>query len=153
MNARKCQRGFTLVEVMVALFIVALALPALMFQLGTQLDSVQNLQSRTVAGWVAQNQLALLQLNASQGQLAAPGYSRGESELAGVQWQWQMNVETTPVPGLLRHTIDVASALAPTDTLTSLTAYLVAGQTRDNSASGVSASGGFASDGFAGDAP
>jgi len=137
MNAGKSHRGFTLVEVMVALFIVALALPALMFQLGTQLDSVQNLQSRTVAAWVAQNQLALLQLRAGQGQLAVPGYSRGEAELAGTQWQWQMNIETTPVPGLLRHTIDVASALAPSDTLMSLTAYLVAGQPVDSSAGGL----------------
>jgi general secretion pathway protein I len=116
--------GFTLIEVMVALLIVAVALPALMFQLGTQLDSAGDLEARTVAGWVAQEELALRQLQASLGQVGGAGYTQGESEMANRNWLWQLTLEQTPVPGLVRHTIDVASASEPSVTLSSFTVYL-----------------------------
>ena len=116
--------GFTLIEVMVALLIVAVALPALMFQLGTQLDSTGNLEARTIAGWVAQEELALRQLQASRGQVGGAGYTQGEAEMADRSWLWQLTLEPTAVPGLIRHTIDVASAEEPSVTLSSFTVYL-----------------------------
>lgn len=109
-------RGFTLVEVMVALFIVALALPALMFQIGSQLNTVSELRDRTVASWVAQNQLALLDLS----MLTA---SRGQIEMSGQQWLWQINAEPTAVPGLQRYTIEVVLEQRPGDTLSRLVSY------------------------------
>jgi len=116
--------GFTLIEVMVALLIVAVALPALMFQLGTQLSSSGDLEARTIAGWVAQEELALRHLQAALGQVAGEGYTQGESEMANRRWLWQLTLEQTPVLGLVRHTIDVASASAPSVTLSSFTVYL-----------------------------
>lgn len=102
------QRGFTLIEVMVALMIVAIALPALMFQLGTQLDHSTVLSQRTLAAWVAQDQLALLQLRQAAGETLPPGEWRGEVQMAEQHWFWRRSAEPTPVPELLRHTIRVA---------------------------------------------
>ena len=116
--------GFTLIEVMVALLIVAVALPALMFQLGTQLDSSANLEARTIATWVAREELAQRQLQASIGLVGDAAYIQGESEMANRRWSWQMTLEQTAVPGLVRHTINVASASAPEVTLSSYTLYL-----------------------------
>ena len=54
--------GFTLVEVMVALAVVAVALPALLVTLSQQLDGLRYLEDRTQAQWVAANRLAELRL-------------------------------------------------------------------------------------------
>ncbi|ALO47027.1 type II secretion system minor pseudopilin GspI [Pseudohongiella spirulinae] len=113
---RISENGFTLVEVMVALFIVALALPALMFQIGSQVNTVSELRDRTVASWVAQNQLALLELS------MLPD-NRGQVEMSGRQWLWQMNTEPTAVPGLQRYTVEVTSVQRPADTLSRLVVY------------------------------
>lgn len=121
-KAARCA-GFTLIEVMVALLIVAVALPALMFQLGTQLDGSSDIEARTVAGWVAQEVLTLRQLEIARDGGGA-GYTRGESEMANRRWLWQLTEEPTPVPGLLRLTVDVAVDSEPAETLNSLTVYL-----------------------------
>ena len=43
--------GFTLVEVMVALAVVAVSLPALLLTLSQQLDGLRHLEDRTQAQW------------------------------------------------------------------------------------------------------
>ena len=47
------QVGFTLIEVMVALTVVAVTLPALLFLLSQQIDGTAYLRDRSVAQWVA----------------------------------------------------------------------------------------------------
>lgn len=110
--------GFTLIEVMVALMIVGIALPALMFQLGTQLDSTRVINDRTQAAWIGQNQLALLQLRQAAGETLSAGEWQGESANGGRQWYWRRTAEPTPAPGVLRHTIrvyDSSTAMASAD--------------------------------------
>lgn len=125
--------GFTLIEVMVALMIVGIALPALMFQLGTQLDNTGVINDRTQAAWVAQDQLALLQLRQAAGETLSAGEWRGEVENAGRRWYWLRIAEPTPAPGLLRHSIRVADseqAVASTQSAQfTLDAYLAAAVT------------------------
>ena len=55
-------RGFTLVEVMVALAIVAIALPALLMALYQQIDDTAYLRDKTLAYMVAENKLAEIRL-------------------------------------------------------------------------------------------
>ncbi|MEX0740238.1 MAG: type II secretion system minor pseudopilin GspI [Pseudohongiella sp.] len=97
-------QGFTLVEVMVALFVVAVALPALMFQLGTQLSSTEVLRDKSIASWVAQDQLAIHKLQSAG---SAAGELQGERQLAGREWPWSLTTEATPVPGMVRQTVSV----------------------------------------------
>ncbi|OFE11221.1 type II secretion system protein GspI [Pseudohongiella acticola] len=103
-------QGFTLVEVMVALFVVAVALPALMFQLSTQLTSTGVLEEKTLASWVAQDQLALYALQTPDRLQTVDGSQselQGERLLAGRQWLWLLSTEATPVPGMVRQTLSV----------------------------------------------
>ncbi len=56
------KRGFTLLEVMIALAIFALAATAVLQIASGALSNQQILEEKTVAGWVAENQTALLYL-------------------------------------------------------------------------------------------
>ena len=61
---RRCQRGFTLIEVLVALAIVGVALAASVRALGVGVTGVRHMQERSLAQQAAQNFLAELRLQA-----------------------------------------------------------------------------------------
>ena len=109
MSERSAARGgFTLIEVLVALAIVAIGMAAVLGTLTSSADTVSYLRDKTFANWVALNQIAQLRLT---GQTPSPGKSDGDSELAGRKWHWRQEVSATQVPGMLR--IDVS--VRPTD--------------------------------------
>mgnify|MGYP000388015639 FL=1 len=59
----KSNRGFTLIEVMVALVIVAFALTAIAASMNQMINSATAMRDRTYASWIAQNKIAELRLN------------------------------------------------------------------------------------------
>ncbi|NBB69989.1 MAG: type II secretion system minor pseudopilin GspI [Alphaproteobacteria bacterium] len=94
--------GFTLLEVLVALVIVAVAVAAL-GRAGSQvLDSQAELEERTWALWVADNALAELRLEAG----VSPGQRRGSADMGGRTWYWEMLIQPAPGGDMLR--VDVA---------------------------------------------
>ena len=100
--------GFTLVEVMVALAVVAVALPALLLTLSQQLDGLRYLEDRTHAQWVAANRLAELRLVAGAKGSLQTGRVSGTEELAGRSWYWWSEGLETEVPGFFRYEIVVS---------------------------------------------
>lgn len=86
----KQQSGFTLIEVMVALAILAMVAVVTSQASGTYLRSVDNLKTRTLAHFVAQNAAAQLQINPQW--LQTPQQSTVTEQ--GRQWQ----VTVTPKP-------------------------------------------------------
>lgn len=118
-------RGFTLVEVLVALAIVALAVPALLFALDQQVDGTAYLRDKSLARLVASNKLTEMRLLAdARGQLLR-GSESGEERLAGRDWYWWLDSQTTEVPGFNR--ISVRVGLSPgdgDDSLVTLVGYL-----------------------------
>lgn len=110
------QRGFTLLEAMIALMIVAIALPALVTLVMTQLDGSAVIRDKTYAYWVAENQLTRIRLLQQQKmQKRIPDYQVPEKDagivdLAGLRWQWQQKtiaMDTLPEPGFKRVEIAV----------------------------------------------
>lgn len=121
MNGRR-SRGFTLVEVLVALVILAVALAAASRASAMMADSSTALRERLLASWVAQNRLAELQ--ARRAWLDA-GTHEGEVEQAGMKMIWRETVSTTPNRAFRRIEIRVGAAGRVDHALASLTGYLV----------------------------
>ena len=114
-------RGFTLIEVMVALAVVAIALPALLFLLFQQLDGAEYLRQRSVASWIAEDKLGELRLIVARQGALPEGEITGETEVLDQDWSWWIDQEGTEVPGFIRVEINVARGIdqdaAPLHTL------------------------------------
>ncbi|HWG76722.1 MAG TPA: type II secretion system minor pseudopilin GspI [Steroidobacteraceae bacterium] len=99
-------RGFTLLEVLVALVVVALGMSALLEVLNQSANNVMALRNKTVAEWIAMNQIALARLS-----LTAPrtGTTQGDVQnCAHGNWHWQQQISAVDaVPGLLTITVHV----------------------------------------------
>ncbi len=84
--------GFTLLEVMVALFVVAIALGGAIKVMGAAAQNSSRLSDRTFAQWVALNQIASLKITKEW-----PDFDevKGESEMASRKWKWiQKTIKT-----------------------------------------------------------
>ncbi len=84
------QRGFTLVEVLVALAIIAFGLVAVFGQMSQSATAANRLREKTLAEWVALNQLAELRLS---GVYPPVGTRSGDVEMANSSWHYEMKVE------------------------------------------------------------
>lgn len=91
--------GFTLVEVLVALVIVALGSAAVLSALTTGADSTARLRERSFAEWVASNRL--VEARTSR-EAPKPGLREGEVEFADSTWQWREDIGRTPIKGMLQ---------------------------------------------------
>jgi general secretion pathway protein I len=97
-------RGFTLIEVLVALAIVAVGMAAVLGTLNSSADTIVYLRDKTFANWVALNQVATVRLT---GQQPATGDSDGKVDFAGRTWVWHQTVSTTQIPGMERIDVNV----------------------------------------------
>jgi len=88
----KRQRGFTLLEVLVALAIVAIALGALLKTGAGNSANAVYLRDKTLAHWVAMNKVTEFQLAPGW---PATGTTRGKADMAGREWHWTAKVSET----------------------------------------------------------
>jgi general secretion pathway protein I len=102
--------GFTLVEVLVALVIVALGMSALLGTMGSAADTAAYLRDKTFAQWIALNHLAEVRLTKNP---PSKGTSDGEVEYAGRRWRWSQEVTALDFPGMLRVDVKVQQSDTP----------------------------------------
>lgn len=100
-------RGFTLVEVMVALAVVAIALPALLISLYQQVDSTGYVRDKSLAHMVAANKLSELRILSKASQSLLRGKDSGVAEMADRQWHWAVDSQPTEVTDFYRVEIAV----------------------------------------------
>ncbi|MBN8811203.1 MULTISPECIES: type II secretion system minor pseudopilin GspI [Sphingomonas] len=103
--------GFSLIEALVALAVLAIATVGLMRTVESHIDSTRAMERRTTAMWVAENRLAELEAH-------APG--REQVEMMGQQWRVAVARRRTDDPEIERVRIEVfagaeKSALASLD--------------------------------------
>jgi general secretion pathway protein I len=92
---RQRQRAFTLIEVLIALAILAIALAAVTRAARVATDSAQETKLRTLATWIAQNRLSEVTAASAN---TFPGVSEttGNASMANVEFSWRQKVSSTP---------------------------------------------------------
>ncbi len=117
------ERGFTLIEVMVAVAVFAVAGAAVMKATFENLRSVTSLEEITFATYVANNQLTQASLQARV-KWPLQKTRAGETSMAGRQWYWQRRVNKTADDGLFEVIVIVASDEQLNNEVTRVTTFM-----------------------------
>jgi general secretion pathway protein I len=97
-------RGFTLVEVLVALAIVALGAGAMFSVLTSSASATSYLREKSFAEWIGFDQISTtrLALNA-----ITTGSTEGDVTFANQQWHWSQQIDAMEIPTMYRITVQV----------------------------------------------
>lgn len=87
------QSAFTLLEIMVALAIIAIAMGAILENTTASTRNAQYLQDKTVAGWIALNEINLMR---AKREWDGRTSKQGRVEMAQREWVWKMKISKTP---------------------------------------------------------
>ncbi|HAT1941786.1 GspI family T2SS minor pseudopilin variant LspI [Legionella pneumophila] len=110
MPKTKLVSGFTLIEVLLALTVIAIALTALLKATAQNIDNTHRIKEKTISHWVAMQGIAMIQLNllrTSQSQ-----ESTQATTILGQKWYWRAKISPTPIKRLQQITISVSSKQA-----------------------------------------
>jgi len=121
MRSKSGHKGFTLLETLVALAILAIALAAVMRATGASTNHAEAMRMRVLADWVAQNRLAQ---HAARGDFLPPGIQNGEETQAGIRLLWKEDIGVTPNPAFRRIEVSVYAPDDPEYALRRLTGFL-----------------------------
>jgi|TARA_B110000438_G_scaffold111110_1_gene108966 general secretion pathway protein I len=116
--------GFTLIEVMIALAIVAISLGSAIAITSQDIMRADSMQHRAYANWIAQNKLTEARINNIKPNV---GIQDGFIIFAGNNWQWETNISETGIDDLYR--MDVAVSIEYRE----LPARTITGFINDNS--------------------
>jgi general secretion pathway protein I len=98
-------KAFTLLEVMVALVVISVTMGAIITSAGSSTAVASRLKEKTVANWVAQNQIALYR--AKKIWTTSTSNQNGKVKMLDVEWQWEMKINKTDDPLLRKIDVDV----------------------------------------------
>ena len=114
------RRGFTLLEVLIGLFVLALALVALTRTAAVEIDAYADTRERTLAGWLAQDLLAETRLRS---RFPPPGASSGTRRFGGRDWRFDLRIAGTEVATVRRIDVRVYGAADREHALAQLTGF------------------------------
>lgn len=98
------QHGFTVLEVLVALFIIAISLGGAIYTVGRAASNEKIIGDQTFARWVAMNHIAEEKIKRS---FPKVGDSNGVETMAGIKWKWQQKTLSTEIQTIRRIEVSV----------------------------------------------
>lgn len=96
--------GFTLLEILVALAVVAIALGAVVSEVSNDVKNAARLRDKTLAHWVAMNKVTEWH---SSGDWPSPGINQGDALMAEHEWRWSIKTSTTEDEDVRRMDVEV----------------------------------------------
>ncbi len=103
----KYKKGFTLIEVIVAMAILSITLGAVIKAVGSHAKNIDYLRRKTIAHWVASNKLVEIDI---QKMWAPLGVMSGKEEMANNVWYWKAELKKTPDENVRRIEISVKAS-------------------------------------------
>ncbi len=113
-------KGFTLLEVLVALAILAIALSAIIKVTAENAENASYLRDKTLAHWVAMNVLTEIRVKEEWPNL---GTKNGISEMSNRKWYWFLKISSTVDNELRRLEVKV-KLHKKTEALTTLVGFV-----------------------------
>jgi len=96
---KNSDKGFTLIEVLIALAVIAISLGAILSTSGSQAQQATYLKQKSIAHWVAMNEMTRLQVENSFPSL---GDEKGSTEMANHEWFWTRTTKELAVTKKVR---------------------------------------------------
>lgn len=103
-------RGFTLIEVMVALMVIAIALPALLGAVYRQTEGSAHLRDKSIAQWIASNKLTESRIQQARNEEVFQGTRSGIYTMAERDWFWWLESTATELEDFYRIEVRVAAS-------------------------------------------
>lgn len=133
MNQRRRQNGFTLIEVLIATAVIALALGSFIAAGAHYADYARYIHDKTIAQWVARNQLVKYELAPSW---PDTGTQEGNADMGRRRWHWTAEIQESPNPAVRRidvrvFRIDAESGKPETESLVTLSGFVTQNESAD----------------------
>ncbi len=104
MQKKSDKHGFTLIEVMVALLVIAISLFAIFNTTSSVTWHASYLKEKTIANWIAQNRVALYR---SKKTWTNVSNTSGQVSMADTEWDWKMHIAKTENPNIRKIDVEV----------------------------------------------
>ncbi len=117
----KFSSAFTLIEIMVALTIIAITLGVIIENTTVTTKNTQYLRDKSIAQWIAMNQISLYR---AKRQWSNVSNKKGHTTMANRDWLWKMKIAKTDEPDLRRLTVDVYLQESDDHSLVTMTGFV-----------------------------
>lgn len=100
------QTGFTLIEVLLALTVIAIALTALIKATGANVANTQRLKEKTISHWIAMQGVTMVQLGLVH--VTSTQEVTQVTTMLGQRWYWRIKLSQTPIDAVQQITITLS---------------------------------------------